>query len=110
DAWFLNVIFGQRKGHRTPRGRILWEDITYRERRVLLHIPKGFDFNRPGVMVVFFHGHGATLRRDVRDRQLVPAQISESGSNAVLVAPQFAYNTSDSSPGKFWEPGGFESE
>src|SRR5262249_38262524 len=108
DAWFLNVIYGPRKGHRTPRGRILWEDPTFRERRVLLHIPKGFDFPRPAVMVVFFHGHGATLRRDVRDRQLVPEQISASGINAVLVAPQFAYNASDSSAGKFWEEGGFK--
>lgn len=107
DTAFLDVKSGARRGHRTPRGRVLWEDITYRERRVLLHIPKGFDFHRPAVMVIFFHGHGATLRRDVRDRQLVPAQISASGINAVLVAPQFAFNASDSSAGKFWQPGAF---
>ena len=107
DTAFLDVISGERRGHRTPRGRVLWEDVTYRERRALLHIPKGFDFTRPSVMIVFFHGHGATLRRDVRDRQLVPAQISASGINVVLVAPQFAFNASDSSPGKFWEPGAF---
>src|SRR6266851_8390139 len=59
DTAFLNVLFGERRGHRSPHGRILWEDVTYRERRVLLHIPKGFDFNRPSVMIVFFHGHGA---------------------------------------------------
>jgi hypothetical protein len=107
DTYFLDVSLGLRRGHRTPRGRILWEDLTYRERRVLLHIPAGYDYTRPGVMVVFFHGHGATLRRDVRDRQLVPAQVSASGINAVLVAPQFAFNASDSSAGKFWEEGGF---
>lgn len=104
---FLDVISGGRKGHHTPRGQILWEDATYRERRVLLHIPKGYDFTRPGVMIVFFHGHGATLRRDVRDRQMVPAQVSASGINAVLVAPQFAFNASDSSAGKFWKAGAF---
>jgi len=90
-----------------PSGRIWWEDQTYRERRVLLHIPKGYDFTRPGVMVIFFHGHRATLTRDVRDRQLVPAQVAASGINAVLVAPQFAFNASDSSAGKFWEAGAF---
>ena len=73
--------------------------------RVLLHIPPGFDANKPSVMIVFFHGHGATLSRDVRDRQQVPAQISASGVNAVLVAPQFAVDAADSSPGKFGDPG-----
>jgi hypothetical protein len=57
---------------------------SYHDNRVLLHIPKGFDARRPGVMVLFFHGHRATLERDVRDRQQVPAQISASGMNAVL--------------------------
>ena len=108
DAPFLDVTSGERKGHRMPSGRIHWEDTAYRERRVLLHIPRGYDFTRPGVMIVFFHGHRATLGRDVRDRQQVPAQVSASGINAVLVAPQFAFNAQDSSPGKFWEPGGFE--
>ena len=41
-------------------------------------------------MVVFLHGHGATLQRDVIDRQRVPEQVSEAGINAVLVAPQLA--------------------
>ena len=49
-----------------------------------------FDVRKPGVIVVFFHGNGATLERDVRDRQLVPQQISDSGVNAVLLAPQLA--------------------
>ena len=50
--------------------------------------PRHFDARKPGVIVVFFHGNGATLERDVRDRQLVPQQISDSGVNAVLLAPQ----------------------
>ena len=93
------AIAGKRKGSRN--------DATYRDDRVLLHIPRQFDINRPGVMVVFFHGHRATLSRDVRDRQKVPAQVSASGVNAVLVAPQFAVNAADSNAGKFWEPGAF---
>jgi hypothetical protein len=104
---FLNAPYGKRKGHRSGSGRVYWQDETYRERRVLLHIPKDFDVARPGVIVVFFHGHLAKLGRDVLDRQKVPAQISASGSNAVLVAPQFAINAQDSSAGKFWEPGEF---
>jgi hypothetical protein len=58
--------------------------------------------------VVFFHGNGATLERDVRDRQLVPQQISDSGVNAVLLAPQLAVDAADSSAGKFWQPNGFK--
>lgn len=80
----------------------------YSDNRVLVHVPAGFDARKPGVIVVFFHGHGATLARDVRDRQLLPAQISESGVNAVLVAPQLAYDAADSSAGKFWERGGLK--
>ncbi len=108
DKPFLNVEdeWG-RRGHRTPFGRLYWEDETYSDQRVLLHIPKGFDLRKPSVMIVFFHGHGATLRRDVLHRQRVPAQITASGLNAVLVAPQLAVDAANSSAGKFWEPGAF---
>ena len=75
---------------------------------MLVHVPEAFDVKKPGVIVVFFHGNGATLERDVRDRQLVPQQISDSGVNAVLLAPQLAANAADSSAGKFWQPGGFK--
>ena len=73
-----------------------------------MHVPETFDASKPGVIVVFFHGNGATLERDVRDRQLVPQQISDSGVNAVLLAPQLAVDAADSSAGKFWQPGGFK--
>jgi len=84
------------------------EGTRYGDNRVLVHVPAGFDARKPGVIVVFFHGHGATLERDVRDRQLLPKQITESGVNAVMVAPQLAYDAADSSAGKFWERGGFK--
>ena len=104
---FLNAGDQNRRGHVTFRGQVLWESQTFSDDRVLLHIPPGFDPNRPAVMVVFFHGHGANLSTDVRDRQQVPAQITAAGANAVLVAPQFAVDAADSSAGKFWEPNGF---
>jgi hypothetical protein len=44
----------------------------------------------------------------VRERQRVPQQISESGVNAVLLAPQLAVDAADSSAGKFWQPGGLK--
>jgi len=106
DRPFNDVEDEERLGHRR-RDNVLWMDEVYNDQRVLLHIPKGFDARKPGVMLVFFHGHGATLERDVLRRQQVPAQISSSGVNAVLVAPQFAVDAADSSAGKFWEPGGF---
>lgn len=105
---FLNVATGERRAHRTFSNRVYWEDEVYSDPRVLVHIPRGFDINRPAVMVVYFHGHGATLKRDVFMRQQVPSQISESGMNAVLVAPQLALDARDSSPGKFWEQGGLK--
>ena len=104
---FLDVNENGRRGHRTPFGRVYWEDETYSDRQVLLHMPKGFDIRRPAMLVVFFHGHGAKLADDVYLRQQVPAQISASGANAVLIAPQLAVNAADSSAGKLWQPGGF---
>jgi hypothetical protein len=108
DAPFLNASDGDRRGHRSYSGRVYWQDQTYNDSRVLMHIPESFDVRKPGVIVVFFHGNGATLERDVRDRQLVPQQITDSGVNAVLLAPQMAVDAADSSAGKFWQPGGFK--
>ena len=108
DAPFLNVSSGDRRGHRSYSGRVYWQDQTYNDNRVLVHVPENFDVRKPGVIVVFFHGNGATLERDVRDRQMVPQQISDSGVNAVLLAPQMAVDAADSSAGKFWQPGGFK--
>jgi hypothetical protein len=105
---FLDVSKGGRRGHRSYSGRVYWQDETYNDNRVLMHVPENFDVRKPGVIVVFFHGNGATLERDVRDRQLVPRQISDSGANAVLLAPQLAVDAADSSAGKFWQPGGLK--
>jgi hypothetical protein len=114
DGWipeqnkpFLDVSSGGRRGHTSPRGGVHWEDETYSDRRVLLHLPKDFDPRRPATIVVFFHGNHATLERDVRDRQRVPDQLDAAGINAALVAPQFAVDAADSSAGRFWEPGVF---
>ncbi len=108
DEPFLNISKGERRGHRSYGGRVYWQDETYNDNRVLMHVPEHFDVRKPGVIVVFFHGNGATLERDVRDRQLVPQQISDSGVNAVLLAPQLAVDAADSSAGKFWQPGGLK--
>jgi len=108
DAPFLNVSKDGRRGHRSYGGRVYWQDQTYNDNRVLMHVPENFDVRKPGVIVVFFHGNGATLERDVRNRQLVPQQISDSGVNAVLLAPQLAVDAADSSAGKFWQPGGLK--
>jgi hypothetical protein len=104
---YFNEIDGTKRGRKTASGRVYWENETYNDQRVLLHIPAKFDIRKPGVIVVFFHGHGAILERDLRDRQALPEQISASAANAVLVAPQFAVNAADSNPGRFQEPGGF---
>src|SRR5947209_1138096 len=108
DKPFLDIHKDGRRGHRSIGGRVYWQEETYNDSRVLMHVPDGFDIRKPGVIVVFFHGNGATLERDVRDRQLVPQQISDSGVNAVLLAPQLAVDAADSSAGKFWQPGGLK--
>ena len=102
---FLNASTEGRLAHRTRGGRLYTADETYSDNRSLFHIPKGFDITQPGVIVLFFHGHGAMLKRDVWERQRLPAQITASGVNAVLLAPQFAVDARDSSIGRFWQPG-----
>jgi hypothetical protein len=89
------------------RKKVSLDDERYSDPRVLTHIPKGFDIRKPGLIVIFFHGHRANLKRDVLARQRVADQVSLSKANAVLVAPQFAVNASDSSAGNFWTPGLF---
>lgn len=105
---FFDVIDEDgRRGHRSARAGVLWEEDTYSDKRSLLFMPAGFDVRRPGLIVVFLHGNRATLERDVGGRQRVAAQIAEANINAVLVAPQLAINANDSSAGRFWESYGF---
>lgn len=104
---FLDVVDGKRRGHTTLKGDICWEDTTYSDRRSLLYLPAGYNAQLPGLIVLYLHGQGATLERDVHARQAIPRQIAESGQNVALVAPQLAYDAPDSSAGNFWKPGHF---
>jgi hypothetical protein len=104
---FLDVDEGGRLGHSSPRGGLLWEDATYNDRHVLLAAGNDFDPNRPGALVVFFHGNQTTLARDVVERQQTVRQLAQSDFNGVLVAPQLAVDANDSSAGNFWRPGAF---
>ena len=106
---FIDKVDGSRKGHTSPRdGSVHWEDEMFSDNRVLLYLPQGFDIRKPALIVVFFHGNGATLSRDVLDRQQVAAQLAAANINAVLVAPQFAIDAADSSAGRFWQRGVFK--
>ncbi len=107
DKPFYDVEKDGRRGHTSPRGGIYWEDTTYSDRRVLLHIPRGFNAALPAVMIVYLHGNFASLAGVVHRVQQVPRQVSESGLNAVLVAPQLAVNAADSSAGRFYDAGEF---
>ncbi len=104
---FLDVNADGRLAHTSPRGGVLWEDTTYNDRHVLLAAGPDFDPNRPGVIVVYFHGNQSILSRDVVDRQQTVRQLAQSNLNAVMVAPQLAVDANDSSAGNFWRPGAF---
>lgn len=104
---FLDARDGKRRGHTTGRGDVYWEETAYSDRRSLLYLPQGFDPTKPVLIVLFLHGQGATLERDVAMRQAVPRQIAESGQNIALVAPQLALDALDSSAGNFWRGGHF---
>jgi hypothetical protein len=104
---FLDAHDGRRRGHITLKGDVCWEDTTYSDRRSLLYLPAGYNPQLPSLIVLFLHGQGATLERDVIARQAIPRQIAESGQNIALVAPQLAFDAPDSSAGNFWKPGHF---
>jgi hypothetical protein len=104
---FLDAKDGKRRGHTTSKGDVCWEDTTYSDRRSLLFLPAGYNPRLPSLIVLYLHGQGATLERDVAARQAVPRQIAESGQNVALVAPQLAFDAADSSAGNFWKPGHF---
>jgi len=104
---FLNVDENGRLGHKSPRGGVHWEDQTYNDRHVLVAASPNFDPKAPGVIVVYFHGNNATLKRDVVARQQAPQQVAASRLNAVLIAPQMAVDARDSSAGNFWRAGAF---
>ena len=104
---FLDVRNGKRLGHTTLKGDVCWEDTTYSDRRSLLYLPAGYNPTLPSLIVLYLHGQGATLERDVLNRQAVPRQLAESGKNVALVAPQLAFDAADSSAGNFWRPGYF---
>ncbi len=104
---FLDAKDGKRRGHTTLKGDVCWEDTTYSDRRSLLFLPAGYNPQLPSLIVLYLHGQGATLERDVQMRQAVPRQISELGQNIALVAPQLAFDAADSSAGNFWRPGHF---
>ncbi len=104
---FLDARDGKRRGHTTLRGDVCWEDTTYSDRRSLLFLPAGYNPQLPALIVLYLHGQGATLERDVLMRQAVTRQVAESGQNVALVAPQLAFDAADSSAGNFWRPGHF---
>lgn len=102
---FLDVKLGNRRGHTPLHGDVCWEDKTYNDRRSLLYLPSGFNPALPSLIVLYLHGQGATLERDVIARQGIARQVSESGQNIALVAPQLAVDAPDSSAGNFWKSG-----
>ena len=107
DKPVLDARAGRKRGHTSANGDVYWEEPTYSDRRSLLYLPAGYDPQRPALIVLFLHGQGATLERDVATRQAVPRQLAESGQNFALVAPQLAVDAADSSAGNFWQPGHF---
>lgn len=106
DKPFFDTMVGTERGHTTPRGGIYLEGPAYSDRSVLLALSARFKPSR-AVIVVFLHGNGAILDRDVVKRQRVVDQFIASKLDAALIAPQFAVDALDSSAGHFWDNGGF---
>lgn len=100
---FFDVQENGRRGHNSPRGGLLWEETTYSDNRALMAISKDFKTDQNLTLIVFLHGNQAILERDVLERQQVATQVIAANINGFLIAPQFAVDALDSSPGNFAE-------
>ena len=100
---FLDATLDGQIGHMSARGGFYAAQTTYSDRRSLLHVGAGYRGSTSSLVVVFFHGNGATLTRDVILRQRVAEQFDASGIDGVLIAPQLAVDALDSSAGHFWD-------
>ena len=103
-------FFADGSGPQGQRVRVVggrrYGEARYRDDRVLLHRPPGFDPARPWRFLLFLHGHRSALLRSVVGAHRVPEQVDRSGTNNLLIAPQLARNAADSHPGKLSLPGG----
>ncbi|MDF2696081.1 MAG: hypothetical protein K0S65_4464, partial [Labilithrix sp.] len=80
----------------------------HRDPSVLVFVPH---HHRPAPggavqLVVHFHGHNSNVERATTAHQL-REQLFDSKQNAILVVPELAANTPDSSAGKLETPGAF---
>lgn len=92
--------------HTTSEGVCYPEKPYYTDSRVFIHVPQHFQPSKPWTLLFFFHGHHTDWSRDFKTSPIL-AQIAESSANIILIAPQFAKDAADSSPGKFYQEGTF---
>lgn len=83
------------------------EEPHYTDSSVLFHVPPAFRPEEPFSIVLYFHGHLSELVPKLTEHEIM-RQVNESGRNLILIAPQLAKNAIDSSPGKFYNKGGFK--
>ena len=98
---------GKRRGHTTPAGRRLLGGHDLQRPPLAALFAARLQSAAPGLIVLYLHGQGATLERDVRRARPCRARSPNSGQNVALVAPQLAFDAADSSAGNFWKPGHF---
>jgi len=102
---------------RDGRGTTLWlgldhapfADGGYRDDTVIVFVPSHYRFHDDeGVATLtHLHGHSTTAERAMVGHQL-REQVADSKQNALLVVPQLAVMTPDSSCGKLEAPGGLQ--
>lgn len=90
---------------RTVAGNTYGERDHYDDDRVVLHVPPAFDPARPWRILLYFHGHRTEALWAACTEQAVAAQLTRSGANAILIAPQLAKRAKESHPGRLALPG-----
>jgi hypothetical protein len=104
-------FFADPGGLFSGRRRVVRPGLSYSEKthylddRVLVHVPPGFEATKPFAILLYFHGHRATLKDTVLRKRRIATQVTESGRNLILIAPQFARDAIDSHAGKFVRTG-----
>jgi hypothetical protein len=95
------------QGH-TYEGKTYPVDLHYRDRTVVIFVPKGFRAEGATNLLFYFHGWRNNVDDTLRQFK-VAEQLAASGVNAILVLPEGPEDAPDSFGGKLEETGVFAS-
>ena len=94
-------------GYTSSGGTVYPKDPHYIDNSVAIVIPKGYKPGPKVDLVYYFHGHGASLEKNIPQHDLL-GQFTKGGKNAIFIITQGPKNAGDSGCGKLDDEGGLK--